>query len=246
MSKGPQWTFGRFVWHELSTPDMARSQAFYSELLGWKYQSFPGGADPYQLILVDGAPRGGLVAGDTTQLMAYASVPDVDRATAAALAGGGTVLVHPVEVPGVGRLAVLADAGGAVFSILRNAGGDAPHPGPARPGLFAWHQLECPPDAADAAVGFYAAVLGWTISAAAVTGPVVFRAGDRPSAGLAPSPAAVGSRWLACLAVDDLPAARQRAVRLGGEVLAAELPAGDRPAALVADSLGTVFGLRAI
>jgi predicted enzyme related to lactoylglutathione lyase len=246
MSKGPQWTFGRFVWHELSTPDMARSQTFYSELLGWKYQSFSGGSDPYQVILVDGAPRGGLVAGDTGQLMAYVSVPDVDRAATATAASGGTVLLHPVEVPGVGRLAVLADAGGAAFSILRNAGGDTPDPGPARPGQFAWHQLECPPEAADAAVGFYAAVLGWAIEPAAETGPVVFRAGDRTRAGLAPSGAVAGSRWLAYLAVDDLPAARQRALRLGGEVLVAEHPAGDRTGALIADNLGTVFGLVAV
>ncbi len=131
MTKAPQWTFGRFVWHELSTPDMARSQAFYSELLGWKYQSFSGGSDPYHLILVDGAPLGGLVAGDTTQLMAYVSVPDVDAAAAATAAGGGgTVLVHPLEVPGVGRLSVLADAGGAAFSILHNTRGRRPRPAP--------------------------------------------------------------------------------------------------------------------
>jgi predicted enzyme related to lactoylglutathione lyase len=222
---------------------MARSQAFYSELLGWKYQSFSGGSDPYQLILVDGAPRGGLVAGDTSQLMAYVSVPDVDRAATATATSGGTVLVHPVEVPGVGRLAVLADAGGAVFSILRNAGGDTPEAGAAPPGHFAWHQLECPPEAADAAVGFYAAVLGWKVTAANRTGPVVFRAGDRARAGLAPSGAAAGSRWLAYLAVDDLPAARQRALRLGGEVLVAEHPAGGGTGALIADNLGTVFGL---
>ena len=191
MTKAPQWTFGRFVWHELSTPDMARSQAFYSELLGWKYQSFSGGSDPYHLILVDGAPLGGLVAGDTTQLMAYVSVPDVDAAAAAtAGGGGGTVLVHPLEVPGVGRLAVLADAGGAAFSILHNSGGDAPDR-PLRTGQFAWHQLECSADATHAAAGFYAAVLGWSISAGGGNGaPIVFRAGDRPCAGLSPSPAA--------------------------------------------------------
>jgi uncharacterized protein len=246
MTKAPHWTFGRFVWHELSTPDMARSQAFYSELLGWKYQSFSGGSDPYHLILVDGAPLGGLVAGDTTQLMAYVSVPDVDAAAAATAAGGGTVLVPPLEVPGVGRLSVLADAGGAAFSILHNTGGDAPDR-PLRTGQFAWHQLECSTDATHAATGFYAAVLGWTLSAGGGSGaPIVFRAGDRPCAGLSPSPAA-SSRWFGYLAVDDVPAARQRALRLGGKVLAEQVPVGNgRTGALLADSLGTGFGLMEI
>jgi predicted enzyme related to lactoylglutathione lyase len=244
MSKGPHWTFGRFVWHELSTPDMARSQAFYSELLGWKYQSFSGGSDPYQLILVNGTPQGGLVAGDTSQLMPYVSVPDVDAAAAATVAGGGEVLVHPLEVPGVGRLAVLADAGGAAFSILRNSGGDVPDQGPPRPGQFAWHQLECPAGATGAAAGFYAAVLGWAIRSGGESAPFQFRSGPRSCAGLTPSPTAAKSRWLGYLAVDDLPAARQRATRLGGRVLVEQLPIADRgTGALIADNLGTVFGL---
>ena len=131
-------------------------------------------------------------------------------AATATAPSGGAVLVHPVEVPGVGRLAVLADAGGAVFSILRNAGGDAPDPGPPRPGQFAWHQLECPARRRRRRGRFLRGGAGLEPIATGRGGEAprsVFRAGR---AGPCAEPRALpgggrGSRWLGYLAVDDLP-----------------------------------------
>ena len=31
---------GRFVWHELMTPDTSGAHAFYGKVLGWKTQPF--------------------------------------------------------------------------------------------------------------------------------------------------------------------------------------------------------------
>ncbi len=50
---------GRFVWHELSTPDVDASEAFYRELLGWETEMWKAGEMDYRMISVGGKPHGG-------------------------------------------------------------------------------------------------------------------------------------------------------------------------------------------
>jgi predicted enzyme related to lactoylglutathione lyase len=250
MPQAPQWTFGRFVWHELVTPDMARSQAFYAELLGWQYQSFPGGA-PYQMILAGGLPQAGMLApggggpdAGPGQVMGYVSTPDLDAAARAAASAGGEVLVPPLEVPGVGRLAVLADPGGASFSLLRSAGGDAPErPQPAA-GEFCWDELVCAEGDLDRTRRFYVAVLGWTLRPADGPVPAAFESDGRPRAALTADPQAVSSHWRSYVAVEALPGARDRVQRLGGRVLVPQCRVGARGVgAIIEDCTGTPLGL---
>ena len=76
---------GKFVWTDLVTDDLARSQAFYGELFGWTFQ----GRGRYRTILRDGVPIGGLLrARDVergSEWVANLSVADVDAATGHAL-----------------------------------------------------------------------------------------------------------------------------------------------------------------
>ena len=52
---------GRFVWHELMTPDTSGAHAFYSKVVGWKTQPFEH--DPsYQMFAAGSGPIGGSVA----------------------------------------------------------------------------------------------------------------------------------------------------------------------------------------
>ena len=58
----PAWTYGMFVWRELSTPDVDGALRFYGELAGWKSKKvdMPNGA--YYLLLRGEKQVGGLMA----------------------------------------------------------------------------------------------------------------------------------------------------------------------------------------
>ena len=254
MPNPPNWSPGRFVWHEILTPDIRRSRAFYSNFLGWKYQSFVVGGDRYELILVDGLPQGGLMStaglvndGASAHVMGYVSVADVDAAVRAGTEAGGSVCAGPLEVPSVGRLAVLADATGATFSVLRSNGGDAPVPARPAVGQFCWDQL----NTADllAASRYYRAVLGWKSRALTEhdSTEVFLRqteSGETRAAGFLPSPLGVPSHWVSYIAVDNLPAARTRGARLGARMLIEprSVP-GLGTVAVLQDNAGATIGL---
>ena len=38
---------GRFVWAELMTPDPKSAEAFYTKVVGWTAEAFPGSGVPY-------------------------------------------------------------------------------------------------------------------------------------------------------------------------------------------------------
>jgi uncharacterized protein len=257
MSTGrtPSFSFGRFVWHEIVTPDLRRSRAFYAELLGWKFQDLDMGGQAYPMMLAGGVPQGGLqvlgrLPGTAPHVLGFLSVPDVDAAVAAARGEGGRTLAAPVDLGGVGRLAVLADATGAPFSVLHSRAGDGPEIDDPAPGMFCWDQLA----SADLARArrFYNRVLGWTDRALSSTGAQLFvrphgpagPAGGKPAAGLVQADAGAGSHWLSHVVVDDLRGARARAARLGGKVLVDEVALPGRgTAAVIADNVGVRLGL---
>ena len=79
---------GRFVWHELNTPDTAAAHAFYGKTLGWKsqpweqdpsYSMFAAGSGPLGALgrigIAAGGGLGALLAGYTGVLLANTAVP---------------------------------------------------------------------------------------------------------------------------------------------------------------------------
>lgn len=252
--RAPVWSFGRFVWHDIVTPDVKRSRRFYAGLFGWRYQDLQMGPDSYPMILGPAGPLGGLMS--TAQLglpdtdghvMAFLSVPDVDGAATAAKCCGGQVLSPAVEVPGVGRLAVLADPGGATFTVIHSAVGDAPVLRP-RARTFAWEQLHT---RASARTGqFYKEVVGWELTPAvkhqslnADQGLFFEAVGAEPSAGLSGRLDAGQDRWLSYVMVTDLRAARAQVRRLGGRVLESIAAEGIGTLTVIEDDLGVRLGL---
>src|SRR5262249_51587569 len=76
---------GRFVWHELMTPDTSGAHAFYSKAVGWKTQ--PWEHDPsYQMFAAGSGPLGGSVAqvSGTPHWLHYIGTPDIDATVATA------------------------------------------------------------------------------------------------------------------------------------------------------------------
>lgn len=113
---------GSFTWSELSTSDLAKSKAFYSEVFGWGW----GGADEYAEAQVGGRTIGGVMprppdmpAEVPDSWLVYFGTADVDADAKKAAAMGATVIVPPTDIPNTGRFAVLLDPQGAAFAMFK-------------------------------------------------------------------------------------------------------------------------------
>jgi predicted enzyme related to lactoylglutathione lyase len=151
---------GRFVWHELLTPDKAGAHDFYSKAVGWSRQAWD--QDPSYTMFA--APSGPLGASIETSDAAphwrpYIGTPDVDATVAAATRLGATVTSPPTSLPNAGRYAVLSDPQGATFGIHSSATEPQPE-SDAQHGDFRWHELATSTDPV-AAFAFYEELFGW-------------------------------------------------------------------------------------
>src|SRR6185503_14958772 len=153
---------GRFVWHELFTPNRAGSQEFYGKVAGWAVQSWD--QDPgYQMFAAKSGPIGAAVEerSGTPQWLAYIGTTDVDATTDAATRLGGRVQTAPAALPNGGRYAVLVDPQGATFGVHASATPPQPEAA-AKAGEFSWHELATTA-APNVAFGFYAALFDWDL-----------------------------------------------------------------------------------
>jgi predicted enzyme related to lactoylglutathione lyase len=245
------WRPGAVVWREAATTDLAKTTAFYEELLGWTHKdSDMGPMGVYRHFQVKGQEMAGCyqmgeqMKGLPPHWMQYVSVPDVDAAAAKAKANGATLRMGPMDIPNVGRAVYLADPQGANVALFKDAKGDGPAPHPPFPvGAFCWETLNTSDK--KGAVAFYTAVVGW--KAGDFYGNVVFGTGDGPQDGVADlqdCPPGVPPSWLSHVVIEELGAARDRTTRLGGKVLMPEIvvPTVGRMA-IVQDSVGAVISL---
>jgi uncharacterized protein len=113
---------GAFIWSELSTSDLAKSKAFYGDVLGWGW----GGSDEYAEAQVAGRTIGGVMprpkempAEVPDNWLVYFGSSDVDADSSRAVELGGTVVVPPTDIPSTGRFAVLMDPQGAAFALFK-------------------------------------------------------------------------------------------------------------------------------
>ena len=134
---------GKFVWHDLLTPDIAASQKFYGELFNWTFEQ----QGRYTVIINKGLRIGGMLevkpeAGKKAEAvwLSYMSVPDVDKASAYVEAQGGEVLRGPLDMEQRGRGALVSDVHGAQFLLLHALDGDPADNEPAV-GAWLWDEL---------------------------------------------------------------------------------------------------------
>ena len=105
---------GKFHWNELMTRNVERAKKFYSETLGWTFDSMPmPGGGTYWLAKIGDEPAAGMfdIGGpeykDTPESwMPYIAVDDVDARVKKATKAGATVMKPAFDVPGVGRIEV--------------------------------------------------------------------------------------------------------------------------------------------
>jgi predicted enzyme related to lactoylglutathione lyase len=241
---------GRFVWHELWTPNPAGAHEFYSQVVGWQTQAWEH--DPsYSMFVGPNGPLGGAEAkrAGTPQWLPYVGVTDVDATVAAALRVGGGTLTPPTDLPNGGRHAVIVDPQGATFGIHASKAKPAPESA-AAVGEFSWHELATNV-APEAAFAFYAELFGWDEISRFVMGPqgtyLIFgrngsQLGGMFDKGAAGKPGA--AYWLGYVRVDDLEGAVESAKGARGSVLTGpmDVPGGDRIVQFM-DPHGAFFAL---
>jgi predicted enzyme related to lactoylglutathione lyase len=241
---------GTFSWVDLQTSDQDAAKAFYSELLGWRYDDVPvGDGVTYSMAKLQDhsvAAIGGLQAdGMPSHWNCYVTVADTDASAARAAELGATLLAEPFDVFDAGRMAVIADPQGAVLSVWQpneNIGAELVNV----PGALTWNDLISPDMEASAA--FYGDLFDWQIEEVPGSdGQYWSIANDgRRNAGMMPMPTGSHPAWNLYFGVEDVDATVARAGELGGGVVMGpmDIPNGTRFAVL-RDPQNAVFSVLA-
>lgn len=245
----PAWTYGMFVWRELSTSDVQGALRFYAGLFGWnsKKVDMPNGA--YHLLHKAEKQVGGLMALEKgvdmpPYWMSYLSVPNVDAALRSAKKLGAEVVWGPLDVEEIGRMATVVDPRGAAFSLMKAVKGDPVFEAP-QLGEFCWEQLAS--HDLPTARAFYADVAGWQAQPFPEQGYEVLGLGSGPgeqAATLVPSTPPLSAGWLSFVSVEELEKACKRTTQLGGKVLSDPIVVqGIGRYVVIADPQGARLGL---
>jgi len=134
---------GKFVWHDLLTPDTLASRAFYGELFGWSFQERGNYIEIYNGDRKIGgilAIRPGKEQKVAAQWLASMSVPGLDQAADFIRSGGGQILNGPMDLGKRGRGILVSDPQGAHLLLLNAKGGDPEDQEPAI-GDWLWNEV---------------------------------------------------------------------------------------------------------
>ena len=245
MSTGVQTKIGTFIWHGNQSTDVEKAKSFYTELLGWQTEEWPGEQE-YTIIKVGDKGHGGISAaqgGAPSHWMGNVFVEDTDETARRAEAAGGRILFGPESIPEVGRFALIADPQGATVTAFTPQG----EGGELGEGVFVWDELHTSDPAA--AKSFYGEVFGWSASdqdMGGMTYTIFKRAGDIDVGGCMQLEEGMQAppHWLVYISTRDIDATTARAKELGATVFVepTDIPNMGR-FSVVQDPAGAVFGL---
>ena len=152
---------GKFVWHDLVTPDAQSAGKFYEQLFGWQVE-YQG---QYAVVRNDNKLIAGILQVEPEEgrereavWIPSVSVADVDVAAELVKANGGTILKGPVDMEQRGRAVLISGPQRADMVLLRAKGGD---PVDAEPAIGDWLWNEIWTDDPEVSEAFYATVLGY-------------------------------------------------------------------------------------
>jgi hypothetical protein len=241
---------------DLLTLDLIGTADFYYNLFEWE---FTGDFTSPETTLLRGDPDEGITVvftgdgvlgeslGRTNRWEVFFSVASVDETAERAWRHGGDVIHTPVEITDGSRVALIRDPTGALFGVAEEvlSGRPAGATGRERGRMVG---IELHTTAGEVAERFYHDVFNWTTSADVDPSAVVFNRAGVPCAGLVadPSPILTAPAWVVYFGVPDVREACEAIEWLGGAVLAVTAADRRRPAALVTDPGGAVFGLSAL
>lgn len=113
---------GAYLWSELTTSDLPRSDSFYAAVFGLVATKESAGSSDARQFAKGGHPIVGMVAHDTgdearDEWTITFMVTDLEDTLVRAVAGGGSLVSAVVDLP-VGRHGLVTDATGATFGLL--------------------------------------------------------------------------------------------------------------------------------
>ena len=242
---------GRFVWHELMTPDPKAAASFYAKIVGWVPKPYEKNPD-YTMLTYGGVGMGGVLKHDAPRIwLPYIATPNVDVTAREAVQFGGQVVKPAADIPDIGRFAIISDPQGALFVAftpmpMQQASGPRGKPGL---GDFHWHELLTTDW--QKAWNFYQKLFDWHKTDAMEMAPgqtyQMFAPAGEPSVGgmfnkpaQSPGPA----QWLSYSIVKDAKAAAKTIEAAGGKIINGpmEVPGGDWITAGI-DPQGVMFAV---
>ena len=242
---------GRFVWHELITPDTEAAHRYYNDVFHWKtarwdenpsFAMFSTGGERIggTVELTDGAPR----------WLHYIGTTDMEATIDEATGLGARVITQPTVITGASRYAVLADPEGIEFGLYSSSTPPA-EDRTARRGEFSW--LELMASDADAALRFYCTLFGWERTAAHDMGDLglyyLFGRNGRDIGGAftKPQDMPMPVSWWGYIRAKDVDTVVSKAKAGGGKLIngPTEVPGGDWIAQFV-DPQGATFAAHVV
>jgi uncharacterized protein len=113
----------KVVWYEILGKDAGKSQSFYSDLFGWKFDtsSMPGyGMTSEEDTGIGGGVGSGEMSGGQTYATFYIGVDDIDASIAKVNDLGGTICVPKMDVPNGPTIAMFNDPDGNMVGLVQN------------------------------------------------------------------------------------------------------------------------------
>jgi uncharacterized protein len=249
----PPAATGEFVWHDLVTDNPATAQTFYGSLFGWTFERGEGIDPGYTIIKHGKLPIGGIITRRSTdaadsgpsQWLAYVMVSDVDKVAGGFRQAGGRIFRGPLQARKDLRVAAVADPQGAPLGLASRG----PHmETTSASGLHEWLWMEYIAQDPDAALKFYADVVGFRseISETRENFTYYLLSTAAPRAGLFRSLwQRDTSAWLPYVRVEDPAAMAARVKALGGSVVISPQPrVRNGSLAIVLDPSGAALALQ--
>ena len=249
---------GKFIWHDLLTPNRAKTKQFYGQLLGWTFKD----EGDYSIIFNQGKKIGGiLTVKHQTKQQAQAiwlvsmSIDNMSHAINAVQANGGQVLNGPMDMAQRGQGVLVSDPLGAHLVLLKAKDGD-PITDDSRVGDWLWNEIWT--HEPDKTLPFYRQLASYT-STLHSDGYYILKSQDKWRAGVRHtfSKAQVTGetkeaynetnqvRWVSTIRVADPKALLTKVEALGGQIVLrpGEAPSDDNTA-LIIDNTGALLMLQ--
>jgi hypothetical protein len=233
---------GKFIWHDLLTPDLQLAGKFYEELFGWQVEY----QEHYAVVSHGGKHIAGILKVETADdrvregiWIPSVSVADVDAAASRVQANGGKVLKGPVDMDKRGRAVLVRDSQRADLVLLSAKGGD---PADAEAAIGDWLWDEIWTNDPDKTSSFYQSVLGYDELDLGDKYDVFIHQGEWRAGMRHVGDEKEYRLWMPVVRVADPEAIAQRVNELGGVVWVApdEAPS-DGNTALIGDATGALL-----